>query len=128
MSDKTVLIVDDEVSIRDMLERMLEFAEYQTCTASSGSEGLQKLQDREPDLVISDVLMPGMDGHEFCQRIRQISDVPIMMLSGQVNLEDEQEKVRTQSLGINAVMTKPLRMTEFLDTVERPHETLNRSR
>ncbi len=118
MSDKTVLIVDDEVSIRDMLERMLEFAEYQTCTASSGSEGLQKLQDREPDLVISDVLMPGMDGHEFCQRIRQISDVPIMMLSGQVNLEDEQEKVRTQSLGINAVMTKPLRMTEFLDTVE----------
>ncbi len=118
MNDKTVLIVDDEVSIRDMLERMLEFAEYQTCTASSGSEGLQKLQDREPDLVISDVLMPGMDGHEFCQRIRQISDVPIMMLSGQVNLEDEQEKVRTQSLGINAVMTKPLRMAEFLDTVE----------
>ena len=118
MNDKTVLIVDDEVTIRDMLEQMLEFAEYQTCTASSGSEGLQKLQDREPDLVISDVLMPGMDGHEFCQRIRQISDVPIMMLSGQANLEDEQEKVRTQSLGINAVMTKPLRMAEFLDTVE----------
>lgn len=118
MNEKTVLIVDDEVAIRDMLERMLEFAEYQTCTASSGTEGLQQLLDCEPDLVISDVLMPGMDGHEFCQRIREVSDVPIMMLSGQVNLEDEQEKVRTQSLGINAVMTKPLRMTEFLDTVE----------
>ena len=118
MNEKTVLIVDDEIVIRDMLERMLEFAEYQTCTASSGTEGLQQLLDCEPDLVISDVLMPGMDGHEFCQRIREVSNVPIMMLSGQVNLEDEQEKVRTQSLGINAVMTKPLRMAEFLDTVE----------
>lgn len=118
MNEKTVLIVDDEVAIRDMLERMLEFAEYQTCTASSGSEGLQQFLDCEPDLVISDVLMPGMDGHEFCQRIREVSDVPIMMLSGQVNLEDEQEKMRAQGLGINAVMTKPLRMTEFLDTVE----------
>ena len=118
MNFKTVLIVDDEVSIRDMLERMLEFAEYETCTASSGYEGLQQLQDRKPDLIISDVLMPGMDGHEFCQRVREVSDVPIMMLSGQVNLEDEQEKVYAQSLGINAVMTKPLRMAEFLDTVE----------
>ena len=118
MNFKTVLIVDDEVSIRDMLERMLEFAEYETCTASSGYEGLQQLQDRKPDLIISDVLMPGMDGHEFCQRVREVSDVPIMMLSGQVNLEDEQEKVHAQSLGINAVMTKPLRMAEFLDTVE----------
>ena len=118
MSDKTVLIVDDEVSIRDMLERMLEFAEYETCTASSGYEGLQQLQDRKPDLIISDVLMPGMDGHEFCQRVREVSDVPIMMLSGQVNLEDEQERVHAQSLGINAVMSKPLRMAEFLDTVE----------
>ena len=68
--------------------------------------------------MISDVLMPGMDGHEFCQRIREVSDVPIMMLSGQVNLEDEQEKVRNDNLGINAVMTKPLRMAEFLSTVE----------
>ena len=118
MNFKTVLIVDDEVSIRDMLERMLEFAEYETCTASSGYEGLQQLQDRKPDLIISDVLMPGMDGHEFCQRVREVSDVPIMMLSGQVNLEDEQERVHAQSLGINAVMSKPLRMAEFLDTVE----------
>ena len=118
MNFKTVLIVDDEVSIRDMLERMLEFAEYKTCTASSGYEGLQQLQDRKPDLIISDVLMPGMDGHEFCQRVREVSDVPIMMLSGQVNLEDEQERVHAQSLGINAVMSKPLRMAEFLDTVE----------
>ena len=117
MNEKRVLVVDDDDSVRELLTRFLEFGEYDACSASSGEEGLRLLYDQQPDLVISDVLMPGMDGHEFCQRIREVSDVPIMMLSGQVNLEDEQEKVVKLNLGIDAFLSKPLRMMDFLDTV-----------
>ncbi len=96
MIEKRVLVVDDDDSVREMQTRFLEFGEYDPCAASSGEEGLRMLQERHPDLVISDVLMPGMDGYKFCRHVREVSDVPIMMLSGQVDLEDEQEKVRTQ--------------------------------
>ncbi|MCH8108718.1 MAG: response regulator, partial [Chloroflexi bacterium] len=113
MNEKRVLVVDDDDSVRELLTRFLEFGEYDACSASSGEEGLRLLYD----LVISDVLMPGMDGHEFCEHVREVSDVPIIMLSGQVDLEDEQEKVVKLNLGIDAFLSKPLRMMDFLDTV-----------
>ncbi len=117
MTEKKVLIVDDEPTIRDVLSQMLEISDYQTCTAVNGAEGLQVFNEQKPDLVITDVLMPVMDGHEFCRGLREVSDVPIMMLSGQVDLEDEDEKRKRMGLNISAVMTKPIQMMEFLNAV-----------
>ncbi len=118
MADKKVLVVDDDDSIRELLAQFLEIGEYQPITASGGEEGMRQLYEHDPDLVISDVLMPGMDGHEFCRLVRQASDIPIIMLSGQINLEQEEEKVQRLKLGIDAFLSKPVRMAEFLDTVE----------
>lgn len=117
MTGKTVLIVDDEPNIRDVLTQFLDFGDYQTYSAANGEDGLRQLRERQPDLIISDVLMPGMNGYEFCQHVREASDVPILMLSGQVDMEEEEDKVQSMNLGVNALMSKPIRMDEFLETV-----------
>ena len=74
------LIVDDEEIIRDLLEAFLETEGYETYTASSGTEGLRQVYDRRPDVVISDVVMPEMDGYEFCFLARETFDTPLLMV------------------------------------------------
>lgn len=118
MAEKTILIVDDEAVIRDMLSRWLEFTGHRTCTASNGREGLERMDEESPDLVITDVLMPEMDGHEFCRRIRETSDIPIIMLSGLSNTEEVNRKVQELNLNISAFLSKPLHMEEFLELVD----------
>ncbi len=117
MSEIKVLVVDDDDGVRDIITRFLELSDYEPIAASSGEEGLRQFAEHQPDLVISDILMPGMDGYEFCSNVRKTSDVPIMMLSGQLDLEAEQEKSRSLNIGVGAFMSKPIHLTEFLDTV-----------
>jgi DNA-binding response OmpR family regulator len=117
MAAKKILVVDDEPSVRDLLATWLNFAGYETCTASNGNEGLKTFHEQRPDLVLSDVLMPGMNGHEFCEMLRKVSAVPVIMLTGLGQFDQEQEKVQRLNLGISAFLSKPLRMREFLDTV-----------
>ena len=118
MTDWKVLVVDDEPTVRELVARFLEFDDYEALTASNGEEGLKLLYEHEVDLVISDIIMPVMDGHEFCRLVRKVSDVPILMLSGQVNLEDEQQKLLRLNNNIDAFLSKPLSMNEFLNTVK----------
>ncbi len=70
MAGERILIVDDEPSIREMPARWLKFTGYEPSTAADALEGLEQFQQVRPDLVISDVLMPGMDDHEFCRQLR----------------------------------------------------------
>lgn len=111
----TVLIVDDEPGIVDLLTAWMELAGYEACTASNGYEGLRQLYQHRPDLVISDVMMPGMDGYEFCHLVRQACDVSIMLITG---VEQEEDKVKRLSRDIDSYMMKPFRMQEFLSQVE----------
>ena len=112
-----ILIVDDEPMIRDVLFQMLKISGYDTIEAVNGMEGLEIYRKESPDLIISDLRMPVMDGYEMCKQISQDSDVPIIMFSGQVDLEAEQEKRRAMGLKIDAVMSKPLHMNTLLDTI-----------
>ncbi|MDP6799195.1 MAG: response regulator [SAR202 cluster bacterium] len=110
MTDK-VLVVDDEQPVRDLLLTWLEEAGYETCFGTNGLEGLQALYEHRPDLVIADIMMPEMDGFEFCRQVRQVSKAPIMILSG---LGQEVEKIKGFDLGADDYVVKPVGMDEFL--------------
>ena len=112
---RSVLIVDDEEMIRVLLSDWLKLAGCETHAASNGFEGLRLLYEHRPNLVISDIMMPEMDGYEFCRLVREASNVPIMMITGVAG--DDKEEVR-QELGINDYMTKPFDMEEVLERVD----------
>ena len=76
-----VLLIDDDVDLSMMLRTLLRGQDIQIRSVCSGEEGVQSVQDNPPDAVILDLLMPGMDGWEVCERIRSFSDVPILILS-----------------------------------------------
>ena len=121
VTNNKILIVDDEEVIRELLTAFLEMEGYETCTASNGKEGLQQFHETQPNLIVSDVMMPVMDGYEFCRRMREISDVPIIMITGMGRPPGD-----VSSLNLADVfMDKPIEMDNFLSQVDT---LLNRNR
>ena len=113
---KTVLIVEDEQNIVDILSFNLEREGYDTLEAYDGSTGLQLALEQNPDLVLLDLMLPGMDGFEVCRRIRQTgSAVPILMLTAR---EEEADKVLGLELGADDYITKPFSMRELMARVK----------
>ena len=76
------LIVDDDKSVREILKDVLDEAGYSTVLAASAEKALETWENYRPDVVVSDVWMPSMDGHEFCKIVRDTSDALILMMSG----------------------------------------------
>ena len=111
---KSVLLVDDENSITEILATWLEEAGYVTEIAGNGLDGLMSLNNDEPDLVIADIIMPQIDGYELCRMIREMSEVPIMILSG---LGKESDKKQGFVSGADDYLTKPVSMGRFLEHV-----------
>ena len=107
---KKVLIVDDDDAIRELVARILEMAGYETCTARDGHEALEQFRAERPDLVVTDLVMPLMDGFELCRRIRGFSSVPIIVMTGAGTI-DRSEAV---NVGANLFLAKPLRVDELL--------------
>src|SRR5258708_8197562 len=101
---KKILVVDDEAQITRVLRRGLESAGFQVRIASDGRSGLESFRAWLPDLVITDLSMPGLDGLGLCERIRQLSEVPILVLSVR---EDETTKVKALDLGADDYVAKP---------------------
>lgn len=114
MSRATVLIVDDELSIIKFLRANLRKNEYHVLTAMDGDQALRTIETEVPDLVILDIMMPVMDGFEVCRRIREWSQVPIIMLSAR---SDENDKVKCLDLGADDYITKPFGAGEMLARV-----------
>jgi DNA-binding response OmpR family regulator len=110
-----VLIVDDEAHVRASLQELLERAEYDVAQAAGGQEGLRMLYDWRPDIVLLDVSMPGIDGWQTLERIRDLTDLPVLMLTARVA---ELEKVRGLKGGADDYMTKPFGSQELLARVE----------
>lgn len=107
---KKVLVVDDEAQITRVLMRGLESAGYQVRVANDGRAGLEAFRAWLPDLVITDLSMPGYTGLELCERIRQLSEVPVLVLSVK---EDEPTKVKAFDIGADDYVSKPFGMAEL---------------
>ena len=107
MSKGTILIVDDEVSNIEIMNAVLE-DEYEVCFATSGREALQVARTAQPDLILLDVLMPGIDGFEVCRRLKAdplLLDIPVIFTTG---LGDTEDEMRGLSLGAIDYVTKPV--------------------
>ena len=121
MSD-LILVIDDDTTLLGLLAEHLSRAAYQVITAVSGAEGLQTFYDHHPDLIILDVMMPSMDGWEVCERIRDNSETPIIMLTAK---DEEQDRLRGFRLGVDDYVVKPF---SFAELVARVGALLTRSR
>ncbi|MBU2535548.1 MAG: response regulator transcription factor [Chloroflexi bacterium] len=111
---KRILIVDDEVSILKFLRSNLEDRGYAVISASNGEEALNTIEMELPDLIVLDVMMPKMDGFEVCRRLREWSQIPIIMLSAR---GDEKDKVKCLDLGADDYIVKPFGANELMARV-----------
>ncbi len=112
---RTVLIVDDEKSIVDILKFNLEKSEYKTICAYDGKEALKLARDNNPDLILLDVMLPYIDGFEVCRTLRsEGSNIPIIMITAR---EEETDKVFGLELGADDYITKPFSVRELLARV-----------
>lgn len=109
-----ILVVDDDPEIVSFLKRGLIYEGYGVDTAGDGAEALAKAREREPDLVILDIMMPGLDGMEVSQRLRQASDVPILMLTAKGTVAD---RVTGLDSGADDYLVKPFAFDELLARV-----------
>ena len=108
--DMTILIVDDEPRIRDFVRMNLELEHYHVLEANNGLEALDKLRENLPDLVLLDVMMPEMDGFETLRSIREVSTVPVIMLTVRQN---EQDRIHGLDLGADDYIAKPFSHANF---------------
>lgn len=111
MTEATLLLIDDDETLLELLADHARVVGYRTFTAKNGQEGLQRVSEEEPDLIVLDVMMPGMDGWEVCRRLRAGSSVPIIMLTAK---EEEYDKLRGFRLGVDDYVTKPFSFAELL--------------
>lgn len=114
MSEK-VLVVDDDCEIRELLVDYLQAADYQVITAGDGQTALDLARQHKPDLLVLDIMMPGMDGFEVCRILRHESSVPILMLSAR---QEEADKVLALGLGADDYVSKPFSPREVVARVK----------
>lgn len=106
----TVLLIDDDKDMGQMLHDALSHSGYKTLYVEDGLSGMEVLEEQPVDLVLLDLMLPGVDGWEICRRIRETSDVPIIILTA---LGREQEVIRGLELGADDYVTKPFKIGEL---------------
>lgn len=107
----TILIVDDEENVRRLLRQVLEGANYKVVTASTGDEAFDKVTTSEINLVLLDIIMPGKDGYQTLELIREKSNIPVIMVTGLGDLPSLRSSLR---LGADDYIKKPFRSKELL--------------
>ena len=113
-----VLVVDDSVSVRKALERVLAPRQLEVVSASSAEQALEKVTLQRPDLVITDVVMPGMSGFEFCQMLKNtepFTDIPVILISGIV---DDHVLAQSRAVGAASVVTKPFTPEDLFPKID----------
>ena len=114
-TQKKILIIEDEVSISDIIKFNLSKEGYRTETAYDGKAGLEKALQGDCDLILLDVMLPLMDGFEVCKKVREVSSVPILMLTAK---EEEGDKGLGLELGADDYITKPFGMRELIARIK----------
>jgi DNA-binding response OmpR family regulator len=110
----TILTADDDLQLLRLMTRNLELEGYDVLEASDGQQALELIEQHAPDLVLLDVMMPKMDGFTVCYRVREFSDVPIIIVTAR---GQDQDKVRGLDLGADDYLTKPFRVDELMARV-----------
>lgn len=110
-----ILIVEDETAIAELEKDYLELSGFEVAIESSGDEGLSRALSEEFDLIILDLMLPKVDGFEICRQIREVKNVPVIMVSAK---KDDIDKIRGLGLGADDYMTKPFSPSELVARVK----------
>ncbi len=111
MSSRKILVVEDDATLLDVLRYNLEKEGYQVVTAADGAEALESARSHRPDLIILDIMLPGLSGFEVCRILRKEMTIPILMLTAKT---EEVDKIVGLEIGADDYMTKPFSMRELL--------------
>jgi DNA-binding response OmpR family regulator len=114
-STTRLLLIDDDVRLTDAISRYLKRDGYKVDIANDGGTGLELFRAKSPDLVVLDVMMPGIDGWEVCRRIRESSHIPIIMLTARAN---ETDRVLGLRMGADDYVDKPFSLKELVARIE----------
>ncbi len=114
LKDKLILVVDDEVRMVNFMRMNLELEGARVSSATNGREALERAREDMPDVVLLDIMMPGMDGFETLQRLRQFSQVPVLILTAK---DDEEDRVRGLELGADDYIGKPFSHRELVSRI-----------
>jgi len=118
-----ILIVDDEIDIVNTVQYRLKSCDFDVITANDGKEGLEKVISEKPDLVLLDINMPIMDGHEMLERIRSrpdLKNIPVIMLTA---YSDRRDISKAADLGIEHYVTKPFDFTDLMEKISKALES-----
>ena len=110
-----ILIVEDEESIADLEKDYLELSGFEVAIQNNGDDGLKDALEKDYDLLILDLMLPGTDGFEICKRVREVKNMPIIMVSAK---KDDIDKIRGLGLGADDYMTKPFSPSELVARVK----------
>ena len=124
-SKTKIMVVDDEPNIVQTLQDRLEMNEYEVVTAGNGREGLEKFEEERPDVILLDVIMPIMDGHEMLEALRKRptgQNVSVIMLTARSQTQDI---ARANACGIDDYIVKPFDLSELLEKIESVVENRN---
>ena len=122
MSSK-ILIIEDEQAIAELEKDYLELSDFEVTIENAGNTGLNRALAEDFDLIVLDIMLPGMDGFEVCKKIREQKDVPILMVSAK---KDDIDKIRGLGLGADDYMTKPFSPSELVARVKAHMARYNR--
>ena len=118
-----ILIIEDEVAIADLEKDYLELSGFEVVIENAGDTGLERALNESFDLIVLDLMLPGMDGFEVCKKIREEKDIPILMVSAK---KDDIDKIRGLGLGADDYMTKPFSPSELVARVKAHMARYNR--
>ncbi len=108
---KTILVVDDQLSVCQLLQDFLQVQGFRVITTAGSQDALRQARQENPDLILLDIQMPGMDGYEFLRTIRQERQTPVILTTAR---EEEADVVLGLELGADDCLFKPIRMRELL--------------
>jgi len=115
---KKILVIEDDANIRESLMELLEMKSYEVVAAENGVDGLRLAAEHKPDLILCDVMMPGLNGYEVIERVRasaELARVPFIFLSAKAM---DQDISYGKQLGANSYLTKPFRANELFTVVD----------
>ncbi|MDD3169506.1 MAG: response regulator transcription factor [Eubacteriales bacterium] len=112
---KKILIIEDDASIAEIERDFLEINGYEATAVADGVQGLQEASSGQYDLILLDLLLPNMDGLEICKRVRDVIDIPILMVTAK---KDDVDKIRGLGLGANDYISKPFSLPELVARVK----------